>query len=378
MWLRRLGPGLVALAAFGLLTSAAGAEPGTPKKESTQNTPAPPKLTLSVRERGPRMPWEMAIENTGDSSAVVVADPRLLSFEVKVPGKRKPVRCELPKDMFPRKVDRRLRVRLGPGEGIQQSFDPRLYCFAAGGQWRLVPGALITPRYGWKPGKTHTWKRGKRVPVKPSEPFMARAADGDKDDEEAPDGVKMIDGTPFALKSTYAKWAKTRLEEDRKNKHDTPIEMRMAQGSDAHAERTATVAITLKNRSKHRQRLYFRRELVSFEVMGPDGLTNCDAQPDLRAPDPQEFLNLAAGRSMHITSRLVELCPTGTFGRPGLYLVHARLDATEDGSEFGLDAFTGRLVSEQPATIRIRSGDLPFLKRRVMRRTPGPSAKKEP
>ena len=363
MWLRPKG---IAFCAAVLVASAAAAE--DPSAEKAEAAPAPPKLTLSVRERGPRLPWVMSIENTGDSSARVVADPRLLSFEVKVPGKHKPTRCELPADMFPKKADHRLWVQLGPGEGIEQSFDPRLYCFAAGGQWKLVPGSLITPRFGWDQKKKYTWKRGKKVPVKPSEPFVARAADGDRDEDEAPDGIKELDGQPFALKSKYAKWAKTRLEEDRKRKHDAPIEMRMAQGSDAHAERTATVAIKLKNRSKHRQRLYFRRELVSFEVMGPDGLTNCDAQPDLRAPDPQAFLSLAPGRTMTITSRLVELCPTGTFGRPGLYLVHARLDAAEDGSDFGLDAFTGRLFSEQPATIRIRSGDLPFLKRRVMHR----------
>jgi hypothetical protein len=58
---------------------------------------------------------------------------------------------------------------------------------------------------------------------------------------------------------------------------------------------------------------------------------------------------------------LTELCPKYTFGRPGLYLVSARLDAERDGSEFGLSAFTGRLESRREALVRIRTGDLPAL-----------------
>ena len=52
--------------------------------------------------------------------------------------------------------------------------------------------------------------------------------------------------------------------------------------------------------------------------------------------------------------------------------MHARLDAAENGNEFGIDAYTGRVVSEMPATVRIRTGDQPFLRKRSMRRMRSP------
>lgn len=353
--------------AIACLAPDAHAEPAEEGKD------APPKLSLSVKERGPRMPWQMTLENLGDAPAEVVADPRVLWFEVKVPGKKKLERCRLPADLFPSKGDRRHQVTLAPGEGLTHAFDPRLYCFAGGsGQWRLVPGALITPHYGWEPKTKVSWRGGKRTetPLPDQKaPFVAWS----EDDDEL--GLKGVDATPFALRSEYARWSRTRLEEDRERKDEAPIGIRMTQGSDSDAERNASVAVTLVNRSKSGEHLYFRRELVSFEVMGPGGLSQCDSQPDLRAPDRQAFLHLRAGGKMTISSRLVELCPRGTFAHPGLYLVHARLDATEDGSEFDLDAFTGRVVSELPATIRIRKGDLPFGMQRTMRRVRRADAK---
>jgi hypothetical protein len=133
----------------------------------------------------------------------------------------------------------------------------------------------------------------------------------------------------------------------------------LLRGSDAATELTATAMVEV--RAKRKTTLYFRRELVSFTVHGPDGIRGCDPQPDDRAPDRQAYSTLGAGQSISATSLLTELCPKYTFGRPGLYLVSARLDAERDGSEFGLSAFTGRLESRREALVRIRTGDLPAL-----------------
>ena len=50
--------------------------------------------------------------------------------------------------------------------------------------------------------------------------------------------------------------------------------------------------------------------------------------------------------------------------------MHARFDANDDGSRFDMNAFTGRVVSQLPATVRIRTGELPFLQKEQMRRVP--------
>jgi hypothetical protein len=131
---------------------------------------------------------------------------------------------------------------------------------------------------------------------------------------------------------------------------------------------TATVTTKIKNRSGKAMRVFFRRELLVFEVMGPNGLTTCDPQPDSRAPDRQAFSSLAPGGELSATSRLIELCPDGTFGRPGMYLIHGRFVANRDGSEFGFKAYTGTVVSEEPAVVRIRKGELPLLPSRAQQR----------
>lgn len=361
------------------VSAPAFADDGAPK-----SPPAPesslPSLELKVGERGPGLPWTMALANTGDRAAVVAADPRLLWFEVEVPGKKKTSTCRLPSELFPNRPDKRTLVLLEPGEGVAQSFDPRLYCFTAGGQWQLVPGSIVTPHFGWPQKMKTTWKGGKRVTepaAKQIAPFVAGAAPkkGETTDPDA-DGVKEFAAEPFALRSDYAEWSRTRLDADRKARDHGPLQLKVTQGSDAEAERNATVRITLKNRSKRTERVYFRRELVSYEVMRPDGLVTCDPQPDLRAPDRQAFATLGPGRSLSVVSRLVEMCPTGTFGQPGLYLVHARFDSVEAGDDWNIEAFIGRVVSPSPATVRIRTGDQPFLKKRRMHFVKVPQAKR--
>jgi len=72
------------------------------------------------------------------------------------------------------------------------------------------------------------------------------------------------------------------------------------------------------------------------------------------------MLTLAPGRKFSAVSRLIEMCPAHAFARPGLYLVHARFDAVDSGADLGFKGFMGRLVSEKPALVRVREGELPF------------------
>lgn len=357
---------------------------------NTRKGPAPLGLTLDVAEKGPNMPWAVAIVNDGEEPVNLVADARLLWFEVVVPGKRQKVTCRLPEAQFPDVAEQRLTVTLQPGEGVVEAFDPRLYCFAGSGQRALVPGAVVTPYFGWKEqNKNRTvWQRGRRTRPAEEKPFVAERAPEAQEDEEAEstpaaadagagataDGnraLKRIAGQPFGLRSEYKEWSSTRLADDDKlRQHPGPLELRLTQGSDAQSERNATVSLSVKNRSPDKQTVFFRREHVSFEVVGPDGIVTCDPQPDARAPDIQAFSTLRKNGAIAATSRMIELCPQDTFRRPGLYLVHARFDATHTGEEFDLNGFTGRVVSLSPATVRIRTSETAFLYKQPMRTVP--------
>ncbi|HVJ15567.1 MAG TPA: hypothetical protein VM686_09000, partial [Polyangiaceae bacterium] len=174
-------------------------------------------------------------------------------------------------------------------------------------------------------------------------------------------GVKELVGTPFTLGDEYAA-------KPPKNEQPPPLEVRFARGSDASSEETATVTVEVRNRSNEPVRIFFRRELMSFDLSGPDGAITCDPQPDTRAPDLQAFRLLNPGGSVSSTSRLIELCPDDTFARPGLYLAHARFNASVPSEGFAFEALTGTFVSEKPAVIRIRTGELPFVGRRTFQR----------
>ncbi len=347
-------------------------------------------LVMAVSERGPGLPWTIKIWNAGPDEAELVADMRLLSLEVTAPGKKKSANCQIPDSQLPHRAEPRLVLTLGPGEGVEEHFDPRLYCFAAAGQDLLVPGAIVVPRFGWAelPAKVR-WKRGRRVqePVEQPPPYVATLLpDPDAESKTveppappgpsnakreglatAPIGEKRLVGAPLALRSEYQAWSRARPRTE--SPENAPLSLRLVQGSDAEAETFATVELVLKNLSKERQRVYFRREFVSFEVKGPPGLVRCDATPDERAPDKQAFLTLGRGERRNIAVRLAELCPRGTFAMPGLYLVHARFDAMFSGEELGIDGFVGTIQGDEPAAVRIRTGEAPLLEKRPMRKS---------
>jgi hypothetical protein len=360
-------------------------------------------VRFEVAETGPRAQWAMAVVNRGTEPVRVVFDPRLLVLEVEPPPpppdakpkkwapKPKTRICKLPDSLRPARADARFFVRLEPGQGMVEAFDPRLYCLPEKGVSAFVQGAKVTARFGWAPKTKVAWKRGKReeeVLPQQNEPFVVQiapplppdktdggiAADEQTDagdaghepeaasvdagsgrgvDDDADHSVKELRGTRFELGSDYAPPKPDSAPPD-------PFVLEIQRGSDALDETQATVTISLKNRQKKSQHVYFRREFVSFEVSGPDGVTTCDPQPDGRTPDRQAFSLLAAGGSLTTTSRLIELCPDDTFARPGLYVINAALDTFAKGEGFGFDAFVGHLVTEQPAVIRIRTGSLPF------------------
>ena len=380
----RWAPRSACLLAVALTLSTAGvsrAQPA-PSNGTAASEAAPGPLDFQVAELGPRQPWSMAITNRSEHPVQIVADPRLLWFEVLVPGKRKREICRLPPQLFPDRAHSRNEVVLGPEEAVVHSFDPRLYCFSKDGQWRLVPGALVTPHFGWPEKTKTTWKHGKRVEVRVAqkEPFVAQviesapegasalpAAHGDGPQSEG-QAIKEVAATPFALASSYSEWARTRLKR-KEEEEQGPFQLKLTKGSDAEEERTATIGLSIKNRDKRSHDVFIRRELFSFEVMGPDGLVTCDPEPDLRAPDRQAFFHMPPGRTVSLSSRLVELCPRGTFARPGLYLIHARMDPNQRGREFDLDAYVGRIVSYDPVSVRIRTGERQRMtKRPAMRR----------
>src|SRR6202044_1722510 len=82
----------------------------------------------------------------------LVADARLLTFEVTPRSAAKALHCELPADMRPGDdMDRPLV--LPPGRSYVERFEPRLYCFGKRLLDGLAQGAIVVGPLGWTGGK---------------------------------------------------------------------------------------------------------------------------------------------------------------------------------------------------------------------------------
>ena len=320
------------------------------------------RLEVTPRPFGEQ--WLLAVVNRGTEPAKVQFDLRRLTLKLEQPEDPKKPRakwqkkpaprvCKLPEGFGGGAAASAEPLLLEPGEGLVQTFDPRLYCISTGGESLLAQGQTLTAQLGFTPKPPRqVWKNGKKTeqPSPQVAPFIVEPATLDPEHELR---VKQLTASTFEV---TPEMAGGETEEDT----SLPLQLRLLRGSDASTERTATATVEVRARGQ-KSMLYFRRELVSFVVHGPEGIRGCDPQPDDRAPDRQAYSTLAAGGAVSATSLLTELCPNLTFGRPGLYLVSARFDAERDGSEFGLRAFTGRLESRRQALVRISTGDLPAL-----------------
>lgn len=367
---------------------AAPAEPAASPAEPAPPAPAPldPEaalialgrdLELQVTEAGPDQPWTLHLHNRGGTTIGVMADPGLLWFEVVLPSSSTTVTCRLPAPLWPKAMRRRAELRLPPGERFSRRFDPRFFCFADLVQTALVPGARVIPHFGWPHETRSVTVGGRRVeqPLTPRPPFMAWVvaeppasapeageADAEPAEEEAGDipveqpwrtpreGLKSIAGTAIELSSAYAKWsAKSPPLQDGLN-------VALLAGSDAEDERGAVVTVSLGNAGREPQTVVVRRELVSFDVTGPDGNFECPTG-DIGSPDIASFTTLGERKVEQLVVRLIEMCPRGSFSRPGLYEVNATWHAKFSGQALNVEAFVGTLTTPRPALVRVRSGE---------------------
>jgi hypothetical protein len=359
----------------------------TPEATSAEAPPAAPidpeaalmalgrELELLVSETGPDQPWTLHLHNRGATPVGVMADPGLLWFEVTLPSSSATLTCRLPEPLWPKAMRRRAELVLPPGERFSRRFDPRFFCFADLMQTALVPGARVIPHFGW-PHETRTGAAGgKRVeqPLTPRPPFMAWVLEGAKreppvaaepasDAEEGSDspaaepwrtpneGLKSIVGPALVLSPAYSKWS------ERSPPLEEGLNVALLAGSDAEDERGAVVTIALGNAGSMPQTLVVRRELVSFDVVGPDGSFECPTG-DMGSPDIASFTNLGVRKTEQLVIRLIEMCPRGGFARPGLYEVRATWHSKFSGQALNVEGFVGTLTTPRPALVRVRSGE---------------------
>jgi hypothetical protein len=116
-----------------------------------------------------------------------------------------------------------------------------------------------------------------------------------------------------------------------------------------------------------------RGRMLSFHVEGPDGPVECSRATTEHKVPRDLFRLMHHGTHIHMEVMLGEVCPAGTFDRPGLYLAIPTLHANAEGKEYGLSAATGVATTrgaghvsgthdprDDATLIRIRDGRRPF------------------
>jgi hypothetical protein len=363
-------------------------------------------FALTVTEDGPNQPWTITLANRGNEPLGFIADPGLLWLDVTLPG-RAPQSCRLPAPLRPSAMQRKSVLVLNPGEQYSRRLDPRFFCFSELGQGLLVPRAKVTPYFGWsrepvlnrsKPRAGKGAASAASAATKADQPpFVAWRLEGaaassttappepSGSEEEAAEpqlggadaswhtpaeGLKFIQGASLELPDSYASWMGSAR---RDATHE--LELVLLAGSDAEDEHNAMVTFGLLNSQARSQQIFVRREVLEYDVQGPDGYFECPAS-ETGPPDFASFSTIAPHGAERAIVRLFEVCPRRSFSRPGLYEVRAKLAAKWSGQELGLDAFVGQLETAQPVYVRVRSGDRSSFARLVVppAGAPGPAA----
>lgn len=333
---------------------------------------------------------------------------------------------------LPKTVSAESRLRIEPGQVLTYSFDPRPLC---DDPLVLQKDARVTLTYGFPLAKKKVWSGGKmsEVEAAPAAPYVATSsassaptatssssttstssatssststssATSSSSTESTASSVKVLAPPAFVLGETYpldrveplapATTADAAGKGSETSPTDPAIEGAGSEDGARSAERPVpppppltldvkplgttsevdetTVTVTVTNRTRESMRLFLRRELIVYEVLGPTGALTCRMHPAMRAPDGASFDQLGAGSSRSLTTRVAEACPPNTFAAPGTYAVSARLEARERGEEYGYKAFVGNARSGLPARFVITGSSTS--RRPLFRLSPRPPA----
>jgi hypothetical protein len=291
------------------------------------------KLTLDAPTA--RGPWTMRIVNEGSVPVRVIADARLLSFEMIRREDKRGERCELPTDMRPAEADDRSLV-LPPGRAYVETFEPRLYCFSGRALNALVPTSIVVARLGWVGKVSSDWEIS---PIDGVEPQIAPQ--------------KHLDAPPIFLyddKLSLGQGAPTQGER-------VPLTLEAPESVEADSPDEVALPVTLRNVGSRALHVRFRPDTMGFEVFSPSGREVC-AWPRLpAAPTPELFSRLPPRGTTQMTFAMAAFCNEDSLDHDGLLVVRPWLDTrTTSGHSIGLDAFTGWISATTPTYVRLHRG----------------------
>lgn len=155
--------------------------------------------------------------------------------------------------------------------------------------------------------------------------------------------------------------------------------------SDGSAPRDVVLHLHARNEGGRALAAVLRSRMLRFRVEGPllaDNKTTvtheCIVDERSHGVPVEMVRNYRPGDRLDIPFLLAEVCPRGTFDRPGLFRVTPVLTSAIQGEAVDhQDAFQGRVRALQPVLARIGSSRLPFYEKPA-KATPAPPRVAEP
>jgi hypothetical protein len=286
----------------------------------------------------------MRVANEGEVPVRLAADARLLAFALTPRGARNAVRCRLPADMRPADDLERSLVLPGKRDYVE-TFEPRLYCFAAKELDALTPGAILVARLGWE-GKG-TSNPLEVAPIDGLEPAMAP--------------LKSIESEPIALPDEMTPALEAPASPTSDASLDTPrLELAAKSTVDAESPENVSIPVTLRNESSQPIVVHFRPETLGFEVerAGGGGVELCSWPTMRAAPTRELFTTLAPKKgAAELTVMLATYCTGNILDTEGLLVVRPWLDTrVSSGQSVGLRSYDGRIDAKSFTFVRLHRG----------------------
>jgi hypothetical protein len=326
-----------------------------------------------VLAASPDPPWLLIVENTGERPIRVPADERLLSFELRPKPKSPIISCKLPTAMIPTEFDDGRELVLEARESLTVAIDPRLYCFGSSVD-KLIPGATLTPRFGF-PRFAQSKDAFVAAPLDaPSEfaplrfiegaPFVLPAVPGETAPPspvtEQPDTPGAGATAPSSSDAPAAPALETR------DRRAPQLDVYLEQRVDAHAGRDVVLTLRAVNEGERKLTTVLRTRMlrVRVEELRADNkaeqVTLCTGQHAAHGVASEHVTTLGTRGQSTLSLLVAELCPKETFRKPGLYRLRAELDTSVEGESLKADPWLHGALARQSALARVATGRTPF------------------
>jgi hypothetical protein len=303
---------------------------------------APANVRFSVVAPTTTSDWLLRVVNEGDVPVRILADARLLAFDVTPRSAPRAVHCELPPAMRP--VDDLERaIILPPGHVFRERFEPRLYCFGEAGFDALAPSAIVVARLG--PHEVTARVSPELSPVDGVEPVIASEPALRADPIALPDERSPREALAPQLQASDPTLDVPRL------KLESPAAI------DATSPETVEIPVTLRNESSTPVTVRFRPETLGFDVTTAYRVQRC-AWPTLpSAPTRDLFTTVPARGAVELTVMLESYCADPLFDRSGLLAVRPFFETRDaSGAALGLRTFDGHLAGSSITFVRMQRG----------------------